>query len=195
METVKMQSGQHSELLELPSFDTTDTRSSWLSSVQGGQALQFDHRLETSKSPLLPEHVEPLLIEHNVRFEQVKAERQSRGVDISDTQQGADILRLFLSITNKPRELLNKDITTPKRSIFKPLAILRKALTRGREQAQGWVLEPEYQFLYQLVGLPKACQSTGEYLDPFESRNVWLTQSHSSSSQGRDVDLLRVIVL
>ena len=110
------------------------------------------------------------------------AERESRGVDVSNTQQAADILRLFLSITDKPRELLNKAIKTPKRSTFKPLAILQKALAQGRDKTQGWSLQSEYQFLYQLVELSEACQSAGEYPNPFEPRNIWLTQSHSSIS-------------
>ena len=100
--------------------------------------------------------------------------------DVSKIQEGVDILRLFLSITDKPRELLNKKIMTPKRSTFKPLAILRKALAQGREKAEVWSSQSEYQFLYQLVGLPETKQSTGQYIYSLTSRKTRPSHSYSS---------------
>lgn len=72
---------------------------------------------------------------------------------ISETQEVVGILRLFLSFAKDPRKLLNQDIKTFRRSTVKPLLILRKALTQGREEPHGWVLRPEYDFLHELVGL------------------------------------------
>ena len=72
-------------------------------------------------------------------------------------QKAVDILRLFLSITNKRTELLGKEISTPDRPTIKPSGILQLALSHGRNEKLEWTSNSEYQFLYQLVGLPEAC--------------------------------------
>jgi hypothetical protein len=116
-----------------------------------------------------------------ITYNFVNGERGGRSSNLV-TYQPTEILRLFLTCTDKWIELSNKNITTPNRPTFKPLDILRKTFARGREQGQQWMLGPEYQFLYQLVEPTEACQSTSEYLDPFERRNIWLTKFHSSNS-------------
>ncbi|KAK7187201.1 small s protein [Paraphaeosphaeria sporulosa] len=154
----------------------------WDSEVDSRQEFNDSLLDVCEEHVLIPGRESDGLFKPHDRLIHPEAKKESHRVDVSNTQQAADILRLFLSITDKPKELLNKAIRTPKRSTFKPLTILRKALAWGREKTQGWGLQSEYQFLYQLVELPEAYQSTAEYPDPFEPRNVWLTQSHSSIS-------------
>jgi len=108
-------------------------------------------------------HVVTPPVQYDVPFENSRTEKRSHRAGVSDIQQGVDILRCFLSITDKPRGLLNKNIVTPRQLTFKPLTILRKALAQGREKAEVWSSQPEYQFLYQLVGLQETNQSTGQY--------------------------------
>jgi hypothetical protein len=100
--------------------------------------------------------------ECDVLFEHPNAERNSIEICVSDMQQGVDILLLFLSFTEKPRELLNKAIQMPDRPTFKPVEILRNALQKTLAQRHrveyAWTLQPEYQCLYQLVELPKPGQ-------------------------------------
>ncbi|USP77500.1 hypothetical protein yc1106_04774 [Curvularia clavata] len=72
-------------------------------------------------------------------------------------QKGVDILRLFMSITGKRTELLNKAISMPGRPTFTAFPILREVLSQGRKGQKEWASKSEYQFLYQLVGLPEVC--------------------------------------
>jgi hypothetical protein len=84
-----------------------------------------------------------------------------------------DILRLFLSNTDKPKELLSRSIQIPDVSTLDPLAILRDAITHGPRKA-------EWRGLYRLVGLPEIEQSTGQYIYSLACRKARPSHPYSS---------------
>lgn len=84
-----------------------------------------------------------------------------------------DILRLFLSNTDKPKELLDMSIQIPDGSTPDLQAMLRDTITCEPRKA-------EWRGLYQLVGLPETEQSTGQYIYSLTSRKACPSHPYSS---------------
>lgn len=83
----------------------------------------------------------------------IEAEKESE-VDIPIAQEAAEILRLFLTVAQEPKELVKRDVRTPCDSTLAPLDIIPIILTHELEDDEGWVSQPEYQFLHELAALP-----------------------------------------